>query len=628
MKLYFTGDTEGLEQGAAIVAEELGIELGESGRQVRVLRGAPDKLEVSGVGSEFRIVYGEKAHFFRAFGLLAEAARENGAFRIEETAQFATNGPMFDVSQGNAVMKVDTVKLFMRKMALMGMNMIMLYTEDSYDVAEQPYFGYMRGRYSQAELKELDDYADHLGIEMIPCIQTLSHLRDVLKWKAFADLKDDEETMLVGFERTYEFIEQMITAAMAPVRTKRIHIGLDEAWKLGLGRYLEQNGYRTKFEIMNQHVKRVLAITEKHGLKPMMWSDMYFRAGSRTGGYYDKACVIPDEVIQDMPKGVQQVYWDYYHYDEAFYEEWIERHERFGSKPVFAGGIWNWKGFCLNYGATFASTEAALNVCKRKGVTEIIATLWGDDGTECDWHAAMLGLQLFAEHGYAEKLDEAKLKRRFEFCTGARYDDFMNIKYVDETPGISPGNLETYNTSRYLLWQNVMAGLFDRNVRGLGMSEHYAKWAQEMKTYAGRNGGLSFVFELYHKLCAVLSMKADMGNRIADAYKAGDNGLLSAIAKRELPELYARVRSLREYHRICWHRANKAFGWDVMDVRYGGLLMSIDTAAERIGDFTAGRLDRLEELEEERLPFNGKDGLVDCYFYHYMPSASRVAQHF
>src|SRR5699024_1726793 len=106
--------------------------------------------------------------------------------------------------------------------------------------------------------------------------------------------------------------------------TNRIHIGMDEAWNLGLGRYLEKNGYRSKFDLMNEHLKRVLAITEKHGLKPMMWSDMYFRAGSETGDYYDKDCVIPDDVIADMPQGVQQVYWDYYHQDEAFYLDWIE----------------------------------------------------------------------------------------------------------------------------------------------------------------------------------------------------------------------------------------------------------------------------------------------------------------
>src|SRR5690606_17283416 len=136
------------------------------------------------------------------------------------------------------------------KMALMGLDMLMLYTEDSYDVPEQPYFGYMRSRYSQEEIRQLDDYADLFGIEMIPCIQTLGHLQDVLKWPQFAEFSDDNTTLLVGDERTYEFIEQMIVAASTPVRSKRIHIGMDEAWRLGLGRYLQRNGYKSKPEIM------------------------------------------------------------------------------------------------------------------------------------------------------------------------------------------------------------------------------------------------------------------------------------------------------------------------------------------------------------------------------------------
>lgn len=50
----------------------------------------------------------------------------------------------------------------------MGYNTLMLYTEDTYEVDGQPYFGYMRGRYSKAELRELDDYAAEKGMELIP----------------------------------------------------------------------------------------------------------------------------------------------------------------------------------------------------------------------------------------------------------------------------------------------------------------------------------------------------------------------------------------------------------------------------------------------------------------------------
>ena len=62
------------------------------------------------------------------------------------------------------------------KMAVMGLNTLLLYIEDIYEIEDEPYFGYMRGRYTQEELKQVDDYAHALGIEVIPAIQTLAHL--------------------------------------------------------------------------------------------------------------------------------------------------------------------------------------------------------------------------------------------------------------------------------------------------------------------------------------------------------------------------------------------------------------------------------------------------------------------
>ena len=626
-RLNFQGEIAELRSGIEALADQLKIEWTDDGIPVRVVHRDDPELNVLWKDGMATIAYNRTIHFFRGLGLLVETLGKGAVEAdIREMPQFDTLGPMFDVSQGNAVMKTETVKRFLRMMALMGMNMIMLYAEDSYEVKEQPYFGYMRGRYTPEQIRELDDYAAQFGIEMIPCIQTLSHLEDVLKWDVFDNIRDDHETLLVGEEETYRFIEQMIVAASAPVRTKRIHIGMDEAWKLGLGRYLARNGYRSKFDIMNEHLHRVLDITRKHGLKPMMWSDMYFRAGSPRGGYYDPDCVIPPSVIEKMPKDVQFVYWDYYHYDESFYTDWIRRHKSFGSTPVFAGGIWNWKGFSLHYAATFASTNAALAVCKREGVREVIATLWGDDGTECDWFASLLGLQLFAEHGYAKEPSEDKIRSRFQFCTGCRFDDFMDIGLIDEIPGILPGNPEHDNPSRCLLWQNVLMGLFDRNIEGRTVADHYSSLAVRFEAAARRNGEFGAVFELLTRLCRVLEIKAEFGVRLTEAYRHRDNAQLKEMADRIIPELRERVGLLRAFHRDRWMEINMAFGWEVIDFRYGGLLMNLDTAAKRIKDYLEGRIDRIEELEERRLPYNGRVGGPEAYFYRFIASASRLTQ--
>ncbi|HHW90839.1 MAG TPA: beta-N-acetylhexosaminidase [Clostridiales bacterium] len=475
-------------------------------------------------------------------------------------------------------------------------------------------------------MKECDDYADIFGIEMIPCIQTLAHLIDVLKWPVYWDMRDDEETLLVGEEKAYKFIEDLIVAASAPFRTKRIHIGMDEAWRLGLGAYLERNGLRKKFDIMNEHLARVLKIVEKHGLEPMIWSDMYFRAASKTGDYYDLEAEISYELASTVPKGVQLVYWDYYHDNEDFYIEYIKRHRKFGSDSIFAGGIWTWTGFNANWGKTFNTTNPALNACKKEGIREVFVTIWGDNGTESNVFSNLLGLQLFAEHGYAKELDMDKLRNRFEFCTGCNYDDFMSIKYLDEVPGTDKDNMENYNPSKYLMWQDLLTGLFDKNIEGLPLNEHYEKLTKTFENAIKRNGEYGFLFEYLTKVSYVLSIKSEIGIKITEAYRNGNKTALQDFVDKELPELKKRVKDLRKTHKQQWFKINKALGWDIMDMRYGSLLIRIQSAIEQIKDYLDGKSENIEELEQERLSFTGKPGLVRyANYYGLIVSASRIA---
>ena len=89
-------------------------------------------------------------------------------------------GIMVDCSR-NAVMSVDALKRLIDALQKMGYNMLMLYTEDTYEIDGQEKFGYLRGRYTKDELCELAAYSKSRDIEMIPCIQTLAHLEGIFK---------------------------------------------------------------------------------------------------------------------------------------------------------------------------------------------------------------------------------------------------------------------------------------------------------------------------------------------------------------------------------------------------------------------------------------------------------------
>ena len=139
----------------------------------------------------------------RGYMLLAKAIKEGKKkLEIKQTPRFTTVGPMLDLSRGG-VMKVSSIKKYLDYMAAFGMNMLMLYTEDTYEVEGYPFFGYQRGRYTLKELQEIDDYAFSLGIEVIPCIQTLGHMGQFLRYPTSGVYADTGRVLLIGSEKTY-----------------------------------------------------------------------------------------------------------------------------------------------------------------------------------------------------------------------------------------------------------------------------------------------------------------------------------------------------------------------------------------------------------------------------------------
>lgn len=604
MKIRFSGELEGLKEGIKTLEKRLGYIVSEDGVEV-VVKKQSEELHLYGNESKAVIAYPQKVHFFRALGLLMEQWKCCGTFDIVEKPNFSTIGTMVDSSR-NAVMTVASVKTLLETIAIMGMNYFMLYTEDTYEVKEYPYFGYMRGRYSYDELKELDDYADMLGIEMVPCIQTLGHSFAALKWDAHAYLRDTDEILLVDEEKTYEFIEAMIRAASAPYRSKKIHIGMDEAYGIGLGAYLRKHGYRETFGLMCEHLEKVKQIVAKYDLEPIIWSDMFFQAASPKHDYYDTEIEFTQDLIDQVPKGVALAYWDYQHVPQEHYEKMIDNHFKLGNELWFAGAVLTWIGMVVNYDITFLAAPAALKACKKKGIDKVFATMWGDDGSETNFFTSLLGLQLYAEYAYqSEDVSDELLEKRFYACTGEHMKDFMAMTKLDCIPQYEGEKItDTSNPSKYLLFQDPLLGLFDKHIEYIDIAEYYAEREKEMIEAKKRAREFEFVYDVALPLATALKEKANIGKRITEAYAAKDLGTLKTYAEETLPKIKQLVNDLRVSHRNQWLTVYKPFGWEVIDIRYGGVLSRLDTAIWRINQYLAGEIASIPELEEKRLGYD------------------------
>ncbi len=143
----------------------------------------------------------------------------------------------------------------------------------------------MRGGFSAMELTAIDNYAFGFGIEVhlcsepfwsakvFPCMQTLGHLGQILQWPRFSNIRDTSEVLLSQHEESYQFIEKMIDAVTLPLRSKKIHIGMDEANGIGQGKFRQLFGDKDGYKIFLEHLQKVNEICIRRGLQPLIWSD-------------------------------------------------------------------------------------------------------------------------------------------------------------------------------------------------------------------------------------------------------------------------------------------------------------------------------------------------------------------
>ena len=104
------------------------------------------------------------------------------------------------------------------------------------------------------------------------------------------------------------------------------------------------------------------------------------------------------------------------------------------------------------------------------------------------------------------------------------------------------------------------------------------------------------------RLPVFVMVKYALGYRVRKAYRAGDREALAVIA-----DDFARTkRLLKKFIKSFsaqWNEECKPFGFEKHDLRLGGLLQRLSHCRRRLGEYAEGRSDRIEELEEEILPF-------------------------
>ncbi len=515
-------------------------------------------------------------------------------------------GVMLDMSR-NAVMKPSALKKFVDYISSFGYNMLQLYTEDTYEVEGEPYFGYLRGGYTKAEIQEIDAYCKEKGVELVPCIQTLAHLQTIFKFFEYRKVHDCNDILLIDEPRTYQLIENMFITLAENFTSRKVHIGMDEAHMVGLGKYMDKHGVCNRHELLNKHLSKVIEIAKKYGFEPMMWSDMFFRM-SNHGEYYGKKPILAKESIEGAPD-VSLVYWDYYHKKKSDYKAMVVAHERFGKEIWFAGGVWTWVGFTPANRYSLQTMKPAMDACRECGVKNVFFTLWGDNGKECSYFSVLPSLYYLKRY-YDGVTDRRQIAAEFERLTGESFEMMIRLDDANYVGGNKDG---VRNPSKFMLYNDPFFGWMDTQAKE-GVGEQYKRLAKRFARNAKQSENFGYIYTSFSKLCKALSYKYDLGVRVREAYRQRDKELLRAIVG-DFKKTEKAVCDFYDAFCVLWHTENKPNGFEVQDIRLGGLIQRLKHCRIRLQNYLDGKESELPELEDALLDFWG-NGKVTEYDKH------------
>jgi hypothetical protein len=539
----------------------------------------------------FVINYSTKASFYNALGILLAINKE-----YSKTKYNGKLGVMLDCAR-NAVPTVNFLKEYIKKLAFMGYDYIGLYLEDCFEVENEPYFGYKRGRYTKNELKEIIAYSKIFGIEVVPFIQTLAHLNAIFKWEEYKNkVQDINDILLLKEERTYILIENIIKTVAEIFETDRVNIGMDEAHMLGLGKFLEKYGVCNRYELMLEHIKIVLQLCKKYNLKAEMWSDMFFRLAFK-GEYYALGKNFEDGFEKIVPSDVKLVYWDYYHQYQKDYEEMLQKHYKLSVNIGFAGGAWTWMGVTPFNGYSMITSKSAINACKKFKVDDIVITMWGDIAGECSFNAVAPTLLNNTFLIYDKRLTESDKNKISNMLFGYTFKELLAFDL--------PNSLKkavANNSSFWMMYQDVLLNLLADGIHE-SYGDSFKKIASKLKKLSLKKSEYNYLFDTLYKFTNCLEIKSVLGLQIKTAYENKNIDEIKNIANKKIPVLIKRLEIFLTAMQYQWLKEKKSFGLDSINIRLGGLIYQLKFAAKMLNDFSIGKILNISELEEINLKY-------------------------
>lgn len=219
--------------------------------------------------------------------------------------------------------------------------------------------------------------------------------------------------------------------------------------------------------------------------------------------------------------------------------------------------------------------------------------MWGDDSGECSKFACIPALFYISEYIKGNKSTKA-IKEKFKQKFGIAFDRFMLLDLTDDGRCVNP--------SKYVLFNDLFNGLMDKNITDNLADDHKALSRKLSLLRNDENWG--YLFETSKALCDVVTLKANLGIRIRKAYDSRNINELKIIIS-DCKKLKKLMETFYECYEKQWMKENKAVGFDVQDIRIGGMIARVAHCTKRLEKFVNGEIANIDELDNVQLDYFG-----------------------
>ncbi len=510
------------------------------------------ELRIDRAGVE--LAGGDDAGLFYGEATLAQLARLNaGALPVglvRDHPDLAVRGVMLDVSR-DKVPTMATVQAIVERLASLKINQVQLYSEHTFAYRDHTDVHTAASPFDAAEIRELDGFCRDRHVELVPNQNCLGHMNRWLghdRYRSLAIAPDGfvdpfgisraPMTMEPTNPASLRLVRQLLAELLPLFTSRRVHVGLDEAWELPAARIDDFLSWAATLR----------ALPELEGREMLMWGDM---VSGR-----------PD-LVASLPDGVTVCEWGYDH--------WYPFDERCAVLAEAKVPFWVAPGTSSWLSILGRSTNAR-TTCRRAaaaalahGATGYLNTDWGDMGHLQQWVVSEPGLAYGAAVSWCLAtnadldLGAGLSTHVFGDATGALAEAVLGLgdAHLLVTPQFP--NMSTLVMNLYYpqlpVGRGLTAGLTADELDAVDARLDAARTAV-LRSRPDRPDAALLVDEVLFGTDLVALLTRDARARLR-----GD-GSLGSVGAEERADLGAALGSLVERYRARWLARNRPGGLD------------------------------------------------------------------